>query len=532
MTIQLNHVTKSYTQDIILDDITMKITDGEHIAIVGENGCGKSTLLKVIAGLEPYQEGEVLLSKNTKIAYLNQMFDAYEGTVLSYLMQAHEEVLQMQERMQKLEEDMMLADADEMEKLLKKYGNLQERFESMDGYQLMTSIDQIAHGLHIDHLLQRAYIALSGGEKARVNLARQLLQKPDVLLLDEPTNHLDFIGIRWLENYILNLKETVIIVSHDRTFLNHTVKKIYEITWGEISMYVGDYDAYRKQKQERYLLWQQDYEQQQKEIKKIKDAIRRFRQWGHEGDNEKFFKKAIMLEKRLENMERIKRPQELQRNMHVEVKEKETSSKKVLELKNVSKAYGNKQLFHHVDAAIFWRERIAICGENGMGKSTLIKMIMQEEPCDQGEIHIAESIQIGYLPQMISFPKEEERILAYAQYELCMNEEDTRRYLLRFGFDKIDMFKRLRVLSGGEKTRLKLALILKQEVNLIIFDEPTNHLDFTSIEIIEQILQEYTGTLLVVSHDRYFIHSLCDKVWMIKNGTMKEYLNESWMEEA
>lgn len=531
MTIQLNHVTKAYTQDIVLDDITMKITDGEHLAIVGENGCGKSTLLKVIAGIEAYQEGEVLVSKNTKIAYLNQMFDEFEGIVLQYLMQAHEEIVKMQIQLNELEDSMSEADMNELESILKKYGNLQERFDQCGGYQLMTSVEQIAHGLQIDHLLQSDYSQLSGGEKTRLNLARALLLKPDVLLLDEPTNHLDFTGIRWLENYILNLKETVIIVSHDRTFLNHTVKKIYEIAWGELNLYVGDYDDYRRQKQERYLQLTQDYEEQQKEIKKLKDAIRRFRQWGHEGDNEKFFKKAKMFEKRLENMERIRRPQELNRRLKVEVKEKENSSKKVLEIRGMSKAFGDKRLFDHVNASVYWRDRIAICGENGKGKSTLIKMIMMEEPMDQGELSVASTIQIGYLPQMICFPKEDERILTYAQYELGVNEEDTRRYLSRFGFDQIDMFKRLRVLSGGERTRLKLALILKQEVNLIIFDEPTNHLDFSSIEIIEQILQDYSGTLLVVSHDRYFIDSLCDKVWMIKEGTLKEYLNESWMDE-
>ena len=531
MTIQLNHVTKTYTQDIVLDDITLKITDGEHIAIVGENGCGKSTLLKVIAGLETIQEGEVLITKNTGIAYLNQMFEAYEGNVLSYLMEAHEDIIKLQLQLQDLEAQMEKADGHELEKILDRYGKLQARFESVDGYQVMVAVEQIAGGLQIDHLLLCDYQVLSGGEKTRVNLAKQLLMKPDVLLLDEPTNHLDFVGIRWLENYILNLKETVIIVSHDRTFLNHTVKKIYEIAYGELSMYIGDYDAYRRQKQERYLVWLQDYEEQQKQIKKLQDAIRRFRQWGHEGDNEKFFKKAKMLEKRLENIERIKRPQMLTRRFNVSVKEKASYSKKVITIHQLSKAYGQKQLFDQADAGVYWQDRIAVCAENGRGKSTLIKMIMGEENVDSGEISLAPSTQIGYLPQMILFPKEEERILAYAQFSLGLNEEDTRRYLTRFGFDQADMYKRLKVLSGGERTRLKLALILKQEVNLIIFDEPTNHLDFTSIEIIEQTLQEYTGTLLVVSHDRYFIQTLCEKVWLIKAGKIKEYLNDDWLDD-
>lgn len=532
MTIQINHVTKAYTQDIVLDDITMKISDGEHIAIVGENGCGKSTLLKIIAGIESYQEGEVLVTKNTKIAYLHQQFVTYEGKVSSFLLQAYDKILALYHKMQELEAAMSSsANVQEIEALLSAYGACQERFENDDGYSLMTSLERIAHGLHIDHLLEASYRSLSGGEKARVNLAQLLLTKADVLLLDEPTNHLDFAGIKWLERYLQNVKETIVIVSHDRTFINHTVKKIYEISWGELQLYIGDYDAYRKQKQERYLLWQQNYELQQKEIKRLQDAIRRFRQWGHEGDNEKFFKKAKLLEKRLEGITRIRKPQVLQRRLQVEVKEVKDSAKKVIELKDVSKAYGEKRLLSHIQKTIFWRERIAICGVNGAGKSTLIKMILQEEFADEGELSIAPSLQIGYLPQMILFPNEEERILAYAQAVLCLHEENTRRYLYRFGFDKHDMFKRLRMLSGGEKTRLKLALILHKEVNLLIFDEPTNHLDFTSIEIIEEILQAYKGTLLIVSHDRYFISKLCDKVWLIKNHEIEEYLNKSWMNE-
>ena len=244
MTIQLNHVTKTYTQDIVLDDITLKITDGEHIAIVGENGCGKSTLLKVIAGLETIQEGEVLITKNTRVAYLNQMFDAYEGNVLSYLMEAHEDIIKLQLQLQDLEAQMAKADGHELEKILDKYGRLQARFESMDGYQVMVTVEQIACGLQIEHLLQSDYQVLSGGEKTRVNLAKQLLMKPDVLLLDEPTNHLDFVGIRWLENYILNLKETVIIVSHDRYFLDRICDKLFVFQNGNVQQFIGGYSAY------------------------------------------------------------------------------------------------------------------------------------------------------------------------------------------------------------------------------------------------------------------------------------------------
>ena len=263
MTIHLQNITKSYTQDIILDDLTMKITDGEHIAIVGENGCGKSTLLKVIAGIENVQEGERIVSKNTKISYLNQNFDEFSGTVEAYLLQTYGEVLQLRKQMEILEYAMCEVDEEEMDHVLKKYGNIQERFEQLDGYHIFIFVDQIAHGLQFSSLLYSEYEVLSGGEKARVNLAKRLLEKPDVLLLDEPTNHLDFKGITWLENFLENDKQTIIVVSHDRMFLNHCVSKIYEISCGELSVYHGNYDIYRKEKAERFLRLQQDYEAQQ-----------------------------------------------------------------------------------------------------------------------------------------------------------------------------------------------------------------------------------------------------------------------------
>lgn len=521
MTIQLQSITKSYTQDIILDEITMKITDGEHIAIVGENGCGKSTLLKIIAGFEHFQEGGLNITRGTKIAYLNQIFDDYEGIVLNYLMQAYKDLAQLQEQLHHLEDLMGNADERELEKLLVKYGNVQERFEQADGYQLSTFVEQIARGLQFKELMQKDYQTLSGGEKARVNLARRLLEKPDVLLLDEPTNHLDFKGIEWLEGFISNCKGTVIIVTHDRTFLNHTVSKIYEISYGELSCFHGNFDYYREEKQKRFLLLQQDYDEQQAQIKKIQNAIRQFRQWGHEGDNEKFFKKAKMLEKRLEKIERLRQPKLLQRDMRITLKPMERTSKQVLEICNVSQQFGSRVLFENLNLQIHWQDRIAVCGENGSGKSTFIKLLLGTMQLQTGNIRYGNAVQIGYLPQMIDLG-EDNQLLRYAIAVLEMNEEDTRRYLVRYGFDHIDMMKRLSSLSGGEKTRLKLAEILHRNVNFIIMDEPTNHLDFSSIDIIEEILQKFNGTLLVVSHDRYFIRSLCSKMWMLEDKTIKE----------
>lgn len=516
MTIQINKVTKKYTEDVILDHITLKINDNEHIGIVGENGCGKSTFLKILAGKENIQEGEIIISKNTKIEYLEQMFPVFDGSVSEYLMSSRSDIMQMQKQMRQIEKEMnQTASLDE---LLEKYGRLCERFEHAGGYDILYQMDQIAKGLQMAHLMENPYSILSGGEKMRVNLAFMLMKKPDVLLLDEPTNHLDYSGIIWLENYLQSLNKTVVIVSHDRMFLNHTVSKIYEIECAEMIMYAGNYDYYKKEKELRLERLKHDYEEQQKYILKLQNAIRRYRQWADTGDNESFYKKAKQLEKKLFQIEKLRMPKTVQREMKITLHSCERSSKEVLICENICKRFGEKAVLDHADFKIYWQDRIALCGDNGCGKSTFIRILMNRESLDEGEIKIGNHVHIGYLPQVIDFSDEKKRILEYFCYEACLNEEQARRYLRKFGFAAEDMPKRLAHLSGGERVRLKLALILKDKVNFIIFDEPTNHLDFASIEIIESILKEYTGTLLIVSHDRYLMDRLTEQKLLLKNG--------------
>lgn len=523
MTIYINEVTKRYTDDLILDKVTLKINEQKHIGIIGENGCGKSTLLKILAGMEPIQEGSIIYPKHTKIAYLQQVFDDFQGTLMQFLLQGFHEIIQLQDKMRVLEEAMANPEKlNQMETLLEKYCRVCEQFEKAEGYDLIYRIELITQGLGIAPLMEQEYDVLSGGEKMRANLAGLLLKKPDVLLMDEPTNHLDYSGVIWLENYLKTLNATAIIVSHDRTFLNHTVNKIVEIECGELIAYTGNYDVYKQEKALRLERLMQDYEQQQKEIMKLKNAIRRFRQWGLEGDNEKFYKKAKQLERKLEQMELLRKPKATHKEMRISFSDFERSSQEVFMCKHMYLSFGEKIILEDASFSLYWQDRIAICGDNGCGKSTFLKILMEKESLDAGERKVGSRLNIGYLPQTIVFPDESERILQYFCFEAALHEEKARAYLTRFGFMQVDMHKRLRQLSGGERTRLQLALIMLEKVNMVIFDEPTNHLDFASIEIIESILKSFQGILLIVSHDRYLIKQVTTKQYTIKGGKMVE----------
>ena len=315
MTIHVNNVIKKYGEEVLFDGIQLKISDKERIGIVGENGSGKSTLLKILAGIENIQAGEIIVSKNTKIAYLDQSVEGMKGTVRSYLMESYRQILDLEMRNRELEKKMAIElDEERLELLLEQYGK-------------SCKLERVAEGLNLVHLLERDISALSGGERVRVKLAKLLLRKADVLLLDEPTNHLDFSGIRWLEDYLHDLDKTVIIVSHDRMFLNHTVSKIFEIELGEIIIYHGNYDAYKKEKSLRLEQLQKDYDLQQKMILKLQNAIRRYRQWAVEGDNESFYKKAKQLERKLDEIDRLRKPQSAYRRIDVHLKQTQRSSR-------------------------------------------------------------------------------------------------------------------------------------------------------------------------------------------------------------
>lgn len=417
--------------------------------------------------------------------------------------------------MKQLEQQM--ATSDDLESLLKKYGTLQEQFEANDGYILDSKISYVSTGLGIAHLVEENFEQLSGGEKTKVTLCKILLQEPDILLLDEPTNHLDLHAIEWLEKYLQQFKGTVIVVSHDRQFMNHVVTKVIEIEDGQAWVSHGNYDAFLQAKEDKYAREFSQYQEQQKKIKKIRDAIRRLRQWANEASppNPDLYRKAKVMERMLERMEKVKKPR-VQKKMKLQLTASERSGKEVAQFYDVAKSY-DRLLFKEVTFDVYWQDTLAIIGENGAGKSTLLKMLLGEEQPDEGIVELGSSVKIGYLAQHLIEADPEARLIDVFRSELMMTEPEARHILAQFLFYGADVFKKFKNMSGGERMRLKLAQLMQQEINLLILDEPTNHLDIESREVLEENLEQFEGTIIAISHDRYFSQKLFDRiVWIEK----------------
>lgn len=519
MMLQLNQVKKTMFGKTLLENVNVQINDGDKVALIGDNGAGKSTLLKMVAGIERLDAGSISISKNQKISYLEQksLVDSHES-VFDYIYNGQKEIKELQLKLVAIEKEMGNVADEKLETLMNQYGYLQDRYIEKDGYTVEESIKSIATGLKINHLLDQQIDDLSGGEQTLVKLARCLLEANDILLLDEPTNHLDVVGLNWLENHLKHSKQTVIIVSHDRYFLDQVVNSVLLIDQTNINTYKGDYTAFKKQREQELLERQKSFLIQQKEIKQVEDAIRRFRHWGAISDNEKHFKKAKRLENQLETMEKIDAPKKARKVSEKQgFKEKERSGKEVIKVKNIRKTY-ETEIFSDISFDVFWQDRLAILGTNGSGKSTLIKCVMQYEPIDSGEIIVGPSVKIGYLSQVINYQKPTQTVLDYFRHHVNLMEEEARRVLSYFYFNQDNVFKQVGKLSGGEKVRLELACLMNQPVNCLILDEPTNHLDILTREWLEDQLEAFQGTLIMVSHDRYFVEKLSNKHYQLKNN--------------
>ncbi|MEI3598720.1 MULTISPECIES: ribosomal protection-like ABC-F family protein [unclassified Oceanobacillus] len=531
----VNHVAKMYGGNMVFEDITFEIKEKERLALVGRNGNGKTTLLRLLAGEELADAGKIHWKKGASRGILQQIPEGVEGTGRDVLKQAFSELTKIAQKMEKLERDMANeADAKRLEKLVSEYGTLQEIFTVKGGYEIEAEIEKIIHGLNMESFIQQPFRELSGGEKTKVGLGQLLLKQPDLLLLDEPTNHLDLMTVEWLEGFLQDYEGTVLVISHDRYFLDEVVDKVMDLEDGELTTYHTNFTGYVKEKEKRLLQAFQDYEEQQKKIKKMKEAIKRLREWANRANppNADLHRRARNMERALERMDKLNRPVLGRKKMGLEMEAGERSGKDVIQLRDVKKSFSGKQLFADISMHLVYQERAAIIGENGSGKSTLLKLILGEIAADGGEIQIGSNVKIGYLSQHVFQEAKHETVIEAFRNKVRVTEGEARNILAKFMFYGYAVFQKVSGLSGGERMRLRLAELMYQDVNLLILDEPTNHLDIDSREVLEEALEDFNGTILAVSHDRYFLNRLFEKIYWMKDGTLYAFNGSySWAKE-
>lgn len=521
ITISVNGLNKYYGANHVLKGLSFEVFEGERVGLLGKNGAGKSTLFKILAGLETFEGGSVSIPNGVKVGVLDQIPQYPENyTVLDVLMTAFESLVRLKTEMNELEKA-MAAGADE--KLIKRYGQIQSSFENQGGYTMESEIAKVCNGLGINEdMQQRPFNLLSGGEKTKINLGRILLNNTNVLLLDEPTNHLDIASTEWIEGFLTQYKGTVIVISHDRYFLDTVVNRIIEINDGKAELFQGNYSYYVDEKEARYLQQLAQYEQEQKKIKQLEEAARKMHEWANNADNPLMHRRAFAIEKRIERMNAIDRPVK-DRGIASSFQQENFSGKEIAILEGVSKSYGENKILDDISIKVFRGERVALLGRNGCGKTTLLKLITNEEQPDTGIAKLGESIKYALLQQNIVFEKPERTVLDTVRYELEISDSNARSLLAVYKFRGNDVFKKVEALSGGEKTRLKLCLLMQKDVNMLILDEPTNHLDIASREWIEECVEEFGGTILFVSHDRYFISRFAEKIWELEDGKISTF---------
>ncbi|MHB8061498.1 MAG: ribosomal protection-like ABC-F family protein [Ruminiclostridium sp.] len=521
----LNRLQKYYGATMVLADITFEVQTSEKVGIVGSNGCGKSTLLKIIMGIEDYEKGMLSIKKGATLGYLEQM-PIYPDSfrVIDVLNSAFEKIDSLNKELELLEKQLATGNEANMDRLLKSYSHLQAAYESLGGYEKEEKLSKVCTGLKINNKFnEKVFSQLSGGEKTTVILGKILLQNPDILLLDEPSNHLDLDAMEWLEAYLKAYKGIVLIVSHDRYFLDNVVTKIIEIEDMVSKGYVGNYSAFVEEKEKQLLLQMNSFLDQQKKIKAMEKSIAQLRDWGMRGDNSKFFRRAASMQKLLNKVQRIDKPVLERESIKISVNTAARSGNDVILIKKLYKSYGEKVLLNNAELLVKNSEAIALIGANGCGKSTMIKILLGIEAADEGTASLGASVKLGYLPQNITFEDENKTILECFREDVAISEEKAREFLAKYLFYGERVFKKVGALSGGERSRLKLALLMYREVNVLILDEPTNHLDIDSREELEDYLKEFKGTLLFVSHDRYFINNIASRVVELCQGSLISY---------
>ncbi|MCL1864149.1 MAG: ABC-F type ribosomal protection protein [Defluviitaleaceae bacterium] len=521
--ISVNGLNKYYGSNHVLRGITFEVYKGEKVGLLGKNGSGKTTLFKVVAEDEPYDSGSISKASGKKVEILAQMpIFGENDTVDDVLRSSFADIAEIHESMKKIE-------GDGNPSVLKRYGKLMDEYERLGGYDVETKIEKICNGMGIgENMRHGLFSLLSGGEKTRVNLARILLRDCDILLLDEPTNHLDLDSLEWLENFIKKFLGTVVIISHDRVFLDNVVSRIIEIEDGEANFYSGNYTFYAEEKERRYQTQAEQYKQQQRKIGQLETAIKRQRVWAAiNPSNSSLAKRALAMERRIEQMEKVDKPT-TSRKMAEDFNSGGHAAKVVVSLDLVRKSYGSNVIIDDVSLSIDRNERIALIGANGCGKTTLLKMIMGEEMCDSGTVKVSSNIKIAYMPQIIVFDDSNATVLDTLRNAAPLPEEKLRSILARFKFKAPDVIKKVGSLSGGERSRLKLCLLMQNQANFLILDEPTNHLDIESREWIEDAIEDFNGTMLFISHDRFFLSKFATKIWSMSGGGVKYCHDEAW----
>ena len=518
--ISVKNLIKAFEVDKnILDGLSFEINSGEKVCLLGKNGAGKTTLFRLLVGEISEDEGDIVIAPGKRIGLISQIPNYPEYyTTEDVLRDAHSTVYKIGRRMEELSH---LMTDDSSPEILNEYGRLSADFDMLGGYSIEIERNKVANGLDISPAMRtQLFSSLSGGEKTRVNLARLILEDTDILLLDEPTNHLDLNATEWLEEYLLKFKGSVLAISHDRFFLDRIAGRTIDLVNGKAEFYSGNYSFYVIEKQRRYDEQLKQYEKEQKEIKRLDESARRLYQWGT--GNEMLMKKSFAIRSRIERMQKTDRP-EHEKNMKTRFSSKDFRGDEVLLVRDLSKSYDERKLFETPELLIQGGERIALIGDNGTGKSTFIKLIMGEEVPDSGFCRRGPSVKTAYLPQIVSFESENRSVLDTVIYETNCTPQTARNRLGAYKFSGEDVFKPVWALSGGEKSRLRLCILMNEEISFLILDEPTNHLDVSSREWIEECLEEYDETLLFISHDRYFISRFATRIWELSDGTITDY---------
>ena len=502
----------------VLRDLSFDLAPGERVGLVGPNGCGKTTLLKILAGEEEYESGTVSIAKGARLGLLEQL-PVYDPdiTVREVLWQAFSWLEDMGREMHRLEEDM----AAEKDVDLDRYSRLQTAFELGGGYDLDVAYDRMTHGLKIDPEMQgRPFMSLSGGEKTRVNLARLMLSGTDLLLLDEPTNHLDMDSIEWLEEYLKSFRGAVLIVSHDRYFLDHVTTRTLELRDGTILSWPGNYSYFAEKKDELARQLEAAKRRQDKEIARLEKAVGNLHLWAFMG-NDALHKRAFSMQKRIDRMERIQTIRK-ERKMKNQFNLAAQSGEDVFAIEELATGY-DTPLIRDFSAMVYRGERIAILGPNGCGKTTLLTTLLGLLPPLHGIVYTGTGVEVGYLPQVVQFDHPERTLVDTLLFETGCSAQEARDRLAAFAFQGETVFKTVDVLSGGEKTRLKLCLFMYRKINTLFLDEPTNHLDILSREWVEDAIDDFSETMLFVSHDRYFIDRFATRIWLVEDGHILDF---------